>query len=92
MIYDLNKFDTKLKKKIAYMINKIDESKDIVQQREPIVNTILKEWNDINNIQISITLKNLIYTNHLLSILKELAFKHNIKQLKILKLHALLPF
>lgn len=40
---------------------------------------------DVNNIQISITLKNLIYTNHLLSILKELAFKHNIKQLKILK-------
>lgn len=52
VIYDLNKFDSKLKKELAYMISQIDESKDIVQQREPIVNTILKEWNDINHIQI----------------------------------------
>ena len=52
VVYDLNKFDSKLKKELAYMISQIDESKDIVQQREPIVNTILKEWNDISHIQI----------------------------------------
>lgn len=52
VVYDLNKFDNKLKKELAYMISQIDESKDMIQQREPIVNAILKEWNDINHIQI----------------------------------------
>lgn len=52
VVYDLNKFDNKLKKELAYMISQIDESKDMIQQREPIVNTILKEWNDINKIKI----------------------------------------